>query len=74
MQYFVFGAVWLSLVVGGFLIAGPATAANLKRLNANEFNPKASHQIHFENNVQLLVITILLAGILAVLIATLLVR
>ena len=36
MQYFVFGAVWLALVIGGFLVAGPASAANLKSLNAKK--------------------------------------
>lgn len=74
MQYLLFGVIWAGLVATGFLVAGAAAAANIDRLNRTEVSAKAAHQIHFENNTQLFIITVLLAGILAVLVTTLLVR
>lgn len=74
MQYVIFGLIWAVLVVAGFLVAGAAATGHLERLNRTELHAKATHQIHVENNTQLFIITILLAGILAVLVTALLVR
>ncbi len=76
MQYLVFGAIWLALMVVCFLIAGASDqhSRGILQKETGEINPRRTHQLLAENGNQLFLITNLLAGILAVLVAALLVK
>ena len=74
LHWVVFGAVWAGLVVAGFIFAGAVGENARERLNrdTSEFDLRRAHLVHLENSTQLFIITILLAGILAALVALLL--
>jgi hypothetical protein len=75
VQWIVFAGVWAGLFIGCFLLAGAFGEHARNRLNTLEqVDPKSTHLVHVENSTSLFLITILLAGILAVLISALLVK